>query len=367
VKKKKLIFLLLISLLSSLIFSSVNDGPVFTTQTAATAPGTDRQFSLFFLIKAETIKKTQIPQNAVRLLKSYTVRVRPFLQNSKYYDFSPKAVHKAADDCISKLSFSDMTNAVKVADGVYNYISESISSTAESSADFYAQAELASPAGVLEAKRGNNIERCRLAVAMLRYMLIPSRTAYWDDHHAVEYFLKPSGKSKAEPAWHIMDLTGVYQSKTGEVEPVSWHPVHSNEKLSVQAEPGALIAVNGKTKNNRYEINESEAFAMFANIKQGIMAEAGTSEFTTGYYLLKQTDYIIRFSDTRKAAKVVFMMDFNELKPFKTMRFFVRPGPGLRANYKKSETLINPPVSGIEYTLPVEFEAVNTAVPEKTE
>ncbi len=318
------------------------------------------RFKLYLLIKGSLVKKPPYPEFAYRVSKAYPLKVREYLKKSKYIDFSPKDFAGKAGATIAGLNESGKKNAVAVAEEVFEYVSLSITASDEGFTPALTHQDcFAMPADVMNSGKGGNVEKCRLAAALLRYFLIPARMAFWDDHYVVQYFLKPLETEKVQMDWHIMDFTGAYDKSPGKIEPVEWHPVRAQELLGEEWENENLAVKVISVKNTRMEINEAEALALFTNIERGIEPDTPGNTALANYFLLKEIDYEMTMPGGSKTINMEFTLPFNESKeePFKTVEYeyYIKTGEGLKAALKRTHTMVNPPNNGLVYTLPVEF------------
>ena len=319
------------------------------------------RFTLCLLIKGGLVKKPAYPEFAYRTAKLYPLKVREYLKKSKYIDFSPKDFAGKAGAVIAGLNESGKKNAVAVANEVFKYVSETITASDEGlTAAMTHQDCFAMPINVMTSGKGGNVEKCRLATALLRYFIIPARMAFWDDHYVVQYFLKPLEREKVQMDWHIMDFTGAYDKSPEKIEPVQWHPVRAQELLGETWENENLAVKVKKVKNTRMDINEAEALALFTNIERGIEPDTLGNTALSGYFLLKEIDYEMTVPGDSKTINMEFTLPFNESKaePFKTVEYeyYIIAADGLKAGLKRTHTMVNPPNSGLVYTLPAVFE-----------
>jgi hypothetical protein len=317
------------------------------------------EFTLFLLIKGGLVKKPDLPDFAYRQLKVYPLKVKEFLKNSKYLDYSAAEFKLKAEELISNMTENGKKNAVLVANEVFNYVNLSITPSDESNAAGLTQSDChALPLDVMKTAKGGSIEKTRLAVALLRYFNIPSRAAFWDDHYVAQYFLKPLESEKKDPAWYIMDFTGIYGRMPDNIEPVAWHPVKAQELLGENWENENISLAVKQVKNTRMEINEAEALALFTNLERGNAYDMEGNTGLSRYYLLKEITYLMEVPDKEKNLKLEFTLPFNESQPFKTLRYNIKPEGNLKAKLRNTHTMTNPPNTGIIYTLPVEFELI---------
>lgn len=315
------------------------------------------KFKVYILVQGGLVKKPVMPVFAYRQPKVYPVKAREFLKISKYHPYTSKEFKGKAESIIQYMTQNMKKNAVQVAGEVFNYINLSITTSDENARAGSTYLDcFAMPLDVMLAGKGNNIEKCRLAVAMLRYFNIPARTAFWNDRYVVQYFLKPLESEKIEQAWYIMDFTGLYGQITDGIEPVAWHPVKAQELLGVNWEHGNIALSIDGVKNTRMEINESEALALFTNIERGNMPDTEGNTGLSRYYLLKEISCTMIIPDKQKKINIEIILPFNESQPFKTLKYYVLPGVNMKAKFKNTHTMVNPPNSGLVYTLPVEFE-----------
>ncbi|MCE5299690.1 MAG: hypothetical protein LLG37_02295 [Spirochaetia bacterium] len=312
----------------------------------------------FYLIKGQAVQKDKVPPNAVRNLKSYPLKVREYTFPAPGMDYSPALFKAAGDAILALMQPGDRDNAAAIALAVADFTLNSIQARGEEAViSDNPHAAHKTALAVLTDGAGTNLEKCRLACALLRYFTVPARISSWKDRYVVEYYLKPASGTKIEPAWHVMDLTGRYDTEGEKTEPVAWHSIKAGELLEVQWED-VQMAVKKMQVNNYYiDGNEAEVRAAYDGLCEGKAPDFAVNTSSASFYLVKETAYEITFGQGVTRAAVELVMPFNESKPFKTIKFFaVSASQGMKVSFKRSHTSINPPNSGLVYTLPVAFE-----------
>lgn len=358
--KKRLICLsIAIFIASAFVFS---ESPDMIKQTVTSIDNIETiQFTAFFLIQGGYEKKPIIPNFAYKQLKSYPLKVREFLKKSKYTGYLTADFKLMAEDIVANMTVKEKKNAVLVAKEVFDYINLSITASTEDVAAGLTQADCYGlPLSVMKAGKGNLIEKNRLAVELLRYFDIPARMAFWSDHYVVQYFLKPLETEKISQAWYIMDFANEYDKLKGRIEPISWHSVNSKELFNENWKDVVLNLDIIKVKNTHMEINEGEALALFTNLERGNVYAMEDNPSLKRYYLLKEITYSMNIPKKTNKIVIELILPFNETQPFKTLKYYVKTVGNVKAACKRTHTMINPPNRGIVYTLPVEFEFLDT-------
>ena len=252
-------------------------------------------------------------------------------------------------------------NSVKIAGFVGSYVSATITASPEPATPSASPHDAYRTASeVLRDGSGNTIEKCRLAVALLRYAEIPARMSFWNDSYVVEYYLKP--EKKDDPSWQIVDLTGAYKNSGDSVVPRSWNPVDAGEHFNEEW-ASDTISVRAISAGNIYSgINEAEALAAFTVIESGAEPDARSNTGLAYFYLFKTVDYEVMPPPGAGKFSLELTMPFNETRPLKTMKYFVKPlSSGLDIAMRRTRTYIKPLVKGMMYILPLDLTANNGA------
>jgi hypothetical protein len=316
------------------------------------------KFRVYYLIKGEKIRKPAVLSAGESAAKAFPLRVKEFLQPSKYYNFNESSFKKTAAALFSSMPAGGRHDSVKIAGFIKNFVSVSVTaSNYEPAPSENAHEGLKDAAAVLRDGAGNIIERYRLITALLRYAGVPSRVSYWNDSYIVEYYYKPVDAHKAQPSWQVIDLTGAYDAAGDKVIPGSWNPVDKRERLNEEWESNTISVRMVSAANIYSDMNEAEALAAFTSIESGAEPDAGSDTGLASFYLFKTVDYEAAPENGSEKFQVELTMPFNEVEPLKTMKYFIRPiSPGLTVKMGRSRTYIKPVVKGIIYSLPVDFE-----------
>jgi hypothetical protein len=324
------------------------------TMPASSGQAGKYNFKLYILIKGGMKKNTALPDFGWRVLKAFPLRVKEYTYSSRYIDYSAPAFKQTGDVILSGLTEARRKNAVRVAEAVYGYVGSSITARddagdiTDNPHNIYLTA-----LQVLRAGTGNNLEKCRLACALLRYFTIPSMIVRWNDIYAIEYYLQPlTGKS----AWYIMDFTGAYDSRAAYIEPPLWHPIDAKERLNEEWNTSMYLKLTG-IKNMYLEPDDAKADAVFTSITSTADAiKPGAPPESGAFYLIKEEDYELRVQPGFTEAKADFTMPFNQPDNYRTAKYYVKSGdPGLIVQAKWPRTEIKPAQDGILYVLPLKF------------
>jgi hypothetical protein len=328
---------------------------IFLAAAACCIDGQPLKFRVYYLIKGEKLRKPEAYSSGVVGVKKFPLRVKTFLRPSRYYDFENSSFKKNAAALFSALDASDRKNSVRIAGFVESYVAKTVTASPEATTPTADPHDSYRPAsGILRDGTGNILEKCRLAVALLRYAEIPARVSFWNDSYVVEYYLKP--EKKDDPSWQVMDFSGAYENSGDTVIPRSWNPVDSGEHLNEEWKPDTLSVRVDSVKNIYSGMDEAEAMADFAVIESGAEPDARSNTGLSYFYLFKIIDYEILPSNPSGRFSIELTMPFNEIRPFKTMKYFVKPlSAGLEIKMRRSRTDIKPLVKGMMYVLPLDF------------
>jgi hypothetical protein len=304
------------------------------------------------------VKKPKLPDSGMTALKSLPLKVRAFTFPTSSLDFTKPSFRKKTGDIVLKLPENRRKNAVYISKIIYDYITANIRSREtpikllDNPHNKYQTAS-----EIMESMEGDNMEKCRLACALLRSSGIPARIAGWKDHYVAEYYLKPPDGGKVKASWHIMDFTGAYDAEPDKVEPVSWFPVDSKELLAEDWKGNPINIRLLSSKNTYLEHSEAEARAIFDAAASGKETDFSGNTALSRFYLLKEMTYEIHLAPGSRSAEVSFTMPLNEDEPLRTMKYFASSASsGLNVTVGRAHTYINPPQYGMVYTLPVKFE-----------
>ena len=314
-------------------------------------------FKMYLLIKAENKKNAPKPKFGYRILKTFPVSVREFTFSAPYLDYLNKAFKEKADLIISSLPEYRKKNAYYVSGLVYNFVKENVKE------GIFGEKPIINPhklflsgVEVLNRQEGCLLEKCRAAVTLLRYYSIPAVIVMWRDHYAVEYFLKPlDTKGK----WYVMDFKDEYKEEDPFIEPAEWQPLNSKELLNEDWQDSEIFVKN-KSIKNLYLYNKEEAFSTYDSITSSSndYNSNNTSENLQSkkpFYLLKIVDYEIWMKKGSKT-EVKFILPFNNIDFFKTMKFLVKSeNNNLIIKCKRVLHYVVPPQEGMVHMLPVEF------------
>jgi hypothetical protein len=321
------------------------------------ADGSALKFRVYYLIKGEKVKKSPVLSHGEAGVKTFPLRVREFLQPSKYYDFKDPYFKKRAAALFLDMSPKDRKNSAAISGFVMDFVSVSVTAASDSAPPSLDPHEIYRPASaVLRDMSGNTIEKYRLITALLRYAGVPARVSYWNDSYVAEYYSMPADMHKGSTSWQPLDLSGAYGVSGGRVIPISWNPVDNRERLNEEWNTDT-ISVRALAVSNIYsDMNEAEALASFTSVESGSEVDASSDTELAAFYLFKTVDYEVIPPEGVEKFQVEFTMPFNEVEPFKTMKYFVKPlSPGLAVKMGRSHTYIKPLVKGMIYSLPVTF------------
>jgi len=323
-------------------------------------PPAKYNFKLYILAKGTMKKNTIMPDFGWRVLNAFPLKVREFTYPAPYMDSGAQEFKAAADDILNSIAEPRRKNAVRVADAVFEYINTGITArqaneeTAETSHKVYFSA-----LQVFKAGAGNNLEKCRLAVAMLRYFSVPARIVNREGGYEVEYYLQPLAE-QGKGAWYLYDFEGKGPGGTEFFVPPDWHPVDARELLREEWESPMFIKLTGQ-KRSYAGADDAGAQAAFAAI-------TGTAENLTVtvkpvqgiFYVVDELAYELWLPDGTFEAKAEFTLPFNIPDDFKTIKYFIMSDDkNLQVKAKWPQTKNKPMQEGVIYTLPVSFKANN--------
>jgi hypothetical protein len=331
------------------------------TASAAPAPAEKYKFTAYLLIK-ETMKKNYPkPDFGWRVLAAFPLRVREFTYASPFIDYSPAAFKNAENNVLSGIDEPRRKNAMRVSEAVFNYIDASITAReAPEEPAGSAHKAYMTALQVLKGGTGNSLEKCRLAVAFLRYFTIPARMVQWSDVYAVEYFLQPLD-NKGRGRWYIRDFDGKNNDAPDHILPADWHPIDAKELLNVEWSGEMSIRRTG-VKNEFLAPDEAPATGEYEAVSGGQKELTPTAAPESGdFFLLKKIEYELTLSPGTTGAQAIFTLPYRNPDNYnpencKTVKYLVKSGGSrLEIRMKWPHTTIKPAQDGILYTLPVTF------------
>ncbi len=333
-----------------------------------TEEGIERHsFSVYVMCKHSGLNKRKLPEYGFTGIKSFPLKVKEYTFSARYMDKMNDKIKLQAEKLQLSLPEKHRKNAVYLADAVFGYIRDNISSRyaapvlAENLHKAYYGAH-----EVLEKKQGNALEKARLAVALMRSYQIPARISGYRGSYAVEYYIKPM-KGKGE--WHVMIpdsecLTCNSGYNYDFEEAVEWYPVDKNELLYVELKEGkAFFEVKG-TEDKCVYGGDEQIIKIFDDYVSGI-EPASLTVCAKKSFLIRRYDFDIYIPEKyEQKIKADITLPFNNrdiLKTgeeglFVTGRYAVKTQKGLKAAYKRAHTRQNPPQDGMVYYLTVVFE-----------
>ncbi len=324
-------------------------------------------FKFRLLLKVNKAKNYDRPIFGYRLMKTFPLRVKEFTFPGRHMEYRNSAIKdKAAPAVIKDIVEWRRKNAYHIANAVYDFINnnikdrEIVEEPARSSHLMYY-----SNVKTFIKKKGSTLEKCRLAVSILRYYTIPARIVYWKDRYVVEYFLRPLKKKNG---WFIMDFTGEYAPEKDYIEPVAWYPLDAKELLNEEWEGENIFLKQIKTDNYYIAGGRAEAEEGFKKLAEENKYPAAGSVPGKKYFSIKEIKYEIWLDKNMdKETEIIFTMPFNSRDTMKkglnrgtmkTMAYDLKPiSKNLKIRFKRAHTKINPPQRGLVYTLSVKFSA----------
>ncbi|MEI7640099.1 MAG: transglutaminase family protein [bacterium] len=351
-----------ILIFATLFFATINilaqtpEPTSVVSVTPVTQKNETYKFKLFLLIKGAMKKNLTMPGFAYRKIKSYPLKVKEFVYPGKYSDARGKALADWTDKMLADIPVKKRNNGIYLVRAVFEYIETSISDreyAPEPLPD--AHSGYFTAAQVFENKTGNMLEKCRLAVAMLRRFTIPARIVSWKGDYAVEFFIKPLD-NQGKGVWHTKAFT---KGETGEEKytmPSDWHPVSSGELLDAEWK-GNTISIRKIREREIFYTKKEEVLAMYTSVTLTAGDVFETTAITTTpkeFYSLREVEYEVVFK-TGDHPKIRLTLPFNNVEELRTAKFFVRPEAGLKVKYKRAVVEAKPPQEGMIYALPLEF------------
>ncbi len=324
------------------------------------------EFSLYLLIKGKLVKNIKRYDFGYRIEKTFPLRVKEFLLSSKYHNSGNPKIKDIAENIILANINPEYRrkNAYYVTSEIFNYIKNKIENdNLKEEFNLNVHNLFRYPSEVIKEGKGNLLEKCRLAVALCRYLIIPARIAYWNNHYVVEYYLQPL---KEKGRWFIMDFeSDDIQIKDEFIRPVEWFPIDKDEQLNEEWNGNEIYLKRKNIIEMIFTGDDNLAKEKFEKFKNDEKIEIDEN-INRNFYILRKINYEIWFEGSGdKKAKIKFNLPFNNRShfkkensndDFKTMAFFVKSeNDELNIKYKRAYTRINPPQIGITYSLPVEF------------
>lgn len=324
-------------------------------------------FKLYVLAKGR-MKKTPVrPDFGWRVLKAFPLKVREFTYPAPYMDPAAPEFKAAAENILNSIDVQRRKNAVRVADAVFDFISASITARAVTE-------EIAESPGrvyysalqCLNNMAGSTLEKCRLAVAMLRYFLVPARIISRDGGYEVEYYIQPLTE-QGKGAWYVTGFDSAGQELEEYFVPADWHPIDAKELLREQWAAPMFVKLK-QQKRNYITDDDAGAIAVFTALTEaGKAAEQNVRPKKGGFHVIDELLYELWLPAGVTEAKAEFTLPFNledqlDIKDdFKTVKYFaVTDDERLAVKSKWPQTKTKPSQEGIIYTLPVSFTVGKT-------
>jgi hypothetical protein len=217
---------------------------------------------------------------------------------------------------------------------------------------------------VLKEGKGNSLEKCRLAAAMLRYFTVPARIVEREGRYEVEYYIQPLAES-GKGAWYLKDFDGLPPAADAFIVPVSWHPVDAKELLSEEWTTPMFIKLK-QQKRTYITADDAEAMSVFAAITETAQSVSDYGKPKRGKFnVIDELEYELWLPNGVYEAKAEFILPFNledqlDIKDdFKTVKYFVKTGDErlvVKARWPQTKT--KPSQEGIIYTLPAVFTVI---------
>ncbi len=324
------------------------------------------EFTLYLLIKGKLVKNIKRYNFGYRIEKTFPLRIKEFLLPSKYHNSGNPKIKDIAENIILANINSEYRkkNAYYVTYEIFNYVKNKIENdNLNEESNLNVHNIFRYPSEVIKESKGNLIEKCRLAVTLCRYLTIPARIAYWNNHYVVEYYLQPL---KEKGRWFIMDFENDdIEMKDEFIKPVEWFPIDKNEQLNEEWKENEIYLKKNDIKEIIFSGDDKSAKEKFEKFKNEEEIKSD-EKLNKNFYVIRKINYEIRLKNVdEKKAKIKFNLPFNNRShfkkensgdDFKTMAFFVKSiSDKLNVKYKRVYTRINPPQIGITYSLPVEF------------
>jgi hypothetical protein len=319
------------------------------------------RFEVYYMIKGQMKKNLERPDFGWRILKTFPLNVKEFTFTSQFYDYNSDEITGLAEKITENLSEARKKNAIHVADEIYKYINDNIESRKINKEIISSPYKIYfSYRQVLREKKGCDVEKCRIAVTLLRYFTIPARMIYIDDHYAVEYFIMPL---KGNGNWFLMDFTDTDSKQQNKsVFPACWHPLDCRETLN-ETWNNACYIDKIEVQNVFLDQDEQKAEDTYSQITMSVknideiqsrqMPEKGQ------FILLKRVLYELWLPSGQKNAEINFILPFNSVDFFRTKYWIVKSNDdGLDIKMKRIHTEIKPPQEGMIITLPVKFTVI---------
>jgi hypothetical protein len=313
-------------------------------------------FKLYVLAKGVMKKNTARPDFGWRIIKAFPLKVKEFTYPAPYMDYNAQEFKVAAGNILESITEVRRKNAVRVADAVFDYINTSITDrqvtdeTTDNPHKVYYSALQSLKAGT-----GNNLEKCRLAVAMLRYFFIPARIVTRAGGYEVEYYIQPLAE-KGKGAWHLYGFNGNSPAAESFFEPADWHPVDAAELLREEWKSPMFIKLI-EQKRTYIGADDAEAQAVFmALTATGKPVDEAVKPEKGGFQVIDELSYELWLNPGTQETVAEFTLPFNIPDDFKTIKYAAVTGDKrLSVKSKWPQTKTKPSQEGIIYILPVKF------------
>lgn len=324
------------------------------------------EFSIYLLIKGKRVKNFERYDFGYMIPKAFPLRVKEFLLTSKYYNLSNASIKTTAENILENIKPEHRRkNAYFVTAEVFNYIKTKfvnndiqIKPINNSHGIFLFASE------AIKEEKANQVEKCRIAVSLLRYLSIPARMSFWNNHYVVEYYLQPL---KGKGHWFIMDFEKDDIKINEEyINSVEWFPLDKDEVLNEKWTENEIFLQKIYLNEIFLENDEKIAKEKFEAFKNDENITGDTVDIKK-FFILRKIKYELYLPfENKNKVEIKFILPFNNRyifknenseDDFKTVDYFVKSENNkLKIKYKRTHTRINPPQTGIIYTLPVLFE-----------
>jgi len=157
----------------------------FFVCSAAAAEDNIRTYRFKFYTAAEgkMVTGPVRPNFGYRIMSTFPLHVKEFTFPAPYIDHNHPRIKKTAEEeILTRIVEWRQKNAYHIVNAVYDYIANNIDDR-EVIPEVKDNLHKVYYSGVrvLREKRGNNLEKCRAAVALLRYFTIPARMVGYKD------------------------------------------------------------------------------------------------------------------------------------------------------------------------------------------
>jgi len=324
------------------------------------------EFSIYLLLKGKMVKNMERYDFGYMIPKAFPLCVKEFLLTSKYYNLSNETIKKTAENILANIKPEHRKkNAYFVTAEVFNFIKSNFTNNdiqikpINNSHSIFLFASEA-----IKQEKANQVEKCRIAVSLLRYLSIPGRMSFWNNHYVVEYYLQPL---KGKGHWFIMDFEKDDIKISEEyINSVEWFPLDKDEVLNEEWAEKEVFLQRTDLNEIFLENDEKIAKEKFEAFKNNEIIK-GDEGAIKKFFILRKIKYELYFPfENKDKIEIKFVLPFNNRyvfknenseDDFKTVDYFVKSeSDKLKIKYKRTHTRINPPQTGIIYTLPVLFE-----------